>query len=81
VVAKGSSLRFYINGLLIWQGTDTSLTNGRVGVSMYRDGSSGNDFQVDWATLNPNPTARPVKSPTPPDPKLTVPGNINGTSR
>jgi hypothetical protein len=81
VVAKGSSLRFYINGLLIWQGTDTSLTNGRVGVSMYRDGSSGNDFQVDWATLNPNPTARPVKSPTPPDPRLTVPGNINGTSR
>jgi hypothetical protein len=81
VIAKGSALRFYINGVLVWQGTDTSLANGRVGISMYSDGSAGNDFQVDWATLNPNPTARPVKSPTRPDPSLTVPGNIDGTSR
>jgi inhibitor of cysteine peptidase len=81
VVAKGSALRFYINGVLVWQGTDTSLANGRVGVSMWNDGTAGNNVQVDWATLNPNPTAGPVGSPTRPTPRLTVPGTIDGTSR
>ncbi len=33
--ANGSALRFYINGELVWQGTDTALTNGRIGLVGY----------------------------------------------
>lgn len=52
VVARGTSLRFYINGVPIWSGTDSSLSSGRVGVGMYRDSSStGDELRVDWARL------------------------------
>lgn len=52
VTAKNSTLKFYINGMLVWTGTDTSLTNGQVGIGMYRDAAStGNNFYVDWAKL------------------------------
>ena len=33
--AIGTNLRFYINGTLVWSGTDTSLTSGRVGLLGY----------------------------------------------
>jgi len=53
VVATGSSLSFYINGTLVWSGSDSSLSTGRVGIGMYRyPSSSGDWFYVDWATLN-----------------------------
>ena len=52
VEARGTSLSFYINGTLLWSGTDSSLSSGRVGLAMYRDSSStGNEFRVDWAYL------------------------------
>ena len=51
VVANGSSLYFYINGTLVWSGSDTSLSSGRVGIEMYSDGTSGDQLWVDWATL------------------------------
>jgi hypothetical protein len=48
----GSSVEFYINGIRVAYGTDSSLTAGSVGVGMYRDASStGDGFWVDWATL------------------------------
>jgi hypothetical protein len=54
VVANGSSLYFYINGTLVWGGSDTSLTSGRVGIGMYRSSdSTGDRLWVDWATLSP----------------------------
>ena len=49
VVANGSSLKYYINGTLVWSGTDSSLTSGQAGIGMYRDTSSGNALYVDWA--------------------------------
>lgn len=52
VVASGTSLRLYINGTLVWTGTDSALTAGRVGLGMYKDTSSNNQFFVDWATLS-----------------------------
>jgi hypothetical protein len=53
VTANGSLLKFYINGTLVWSGTDTSFSSGKVGIGMYRDASStGNKLQVDWATLS-----------------------------
>jgi len=53
VKASGSTLKFYINGALIWSGSDRSLSTGTVGIGMQRDTtSSGNYFDVDWATLS-----------------------------
>lgn len=52
VVARGTSLSFYINGVALWSGTDSSLSSGHVGLGMYRDASStGDELRVDWARL------------------------------
>ncbi len=52
-VADGSNLRFYINGALVWSGTNSSYVSGRVGIAMYRTAdSSGDQFWADWATLD-----------------------------
>ncbi len=52
VVANGTNLSFYINGTLVWSGSDPDLTTGVVGVGMYRDGYSTNNWlDVDYATL------------------------------
>lgn len=57
VEAVGNHFRFYINGTLVWEGSRTGISTGRVGISMYTDSAStGEDFRVDWArlTLQPN---------------------------
>ena len=52
VTANGTSLYFYINGTLVWSGSDSSLSSGRVGLGMYRDATSTGDvFAADWARL------------------------------
>ena len=53
VVANGSNLTFYINGVLVWSGSDSSVSSGRVGFSMYSDGTSTDYFFADYATLTP----------------------------
>jgi hypothetical protein len=54
VIANGSSFYYYINGVLVWTGSDASFAAGRVGLGMFRDATStGNTFYVDWATLAP----------------------------
>jgi C1A family cysteine protease len=50
VVANGPSLKFYINDTLVWSGSDTTLTTGRVGFGFYRDAAAGT-LVVDWAKL------------------------------
>ncbi len=58
VVANGSAFKYYLNGYLVWSGTDTSLTSGQVGMSMYRDSAStGNYFYPTSARLSPVLTA------------------------
>jgi len=53
VVADGADLYFYVNGTLVWWGSDYSLTSGRVGIGMYRTSdSSGDQLFADWATLS-----------------------------
>ncbi|MEE4240167.1 MAG: C25 family cysteine peptidase [Desulfopila sp.] len=53
VVGNGSNLYFYINDSLVWSGTDSSLSSGRVGIGMYRgdDGVEDDVLYIDWATL------------------------------
>ena len=56
VVAHDGSLYFYINGTLVWSGSDSSLTSGRVGIGMYRSSdSTDDDFFVDESTLSTCP--------------------------
>ncbi len=50
VQAGGSTLKFRINGTLVWSGTDASHTTGQVGLWMYRD-VTAERFDADWATL------------------------------
>jgi Zn-dependent metalloprotease len=52
VIDFGDSLFFYINGQLVWSGSDATLTSGEVGFSMYSDSSPWNLAQVDWATID-----------------------------
>jgi photosystem II stability/assembly factor-like uncharacterized protein len=53
VVANGSAFAFYINGTLVWVGSDSSMSAGRVGLSMYRSSASTGDlFLADWASLS-----------------------------
>jgi len=53
VTASGNQLKFYINGHLVWQGSNSAYASGTVGIGMYRSGgSTGNEFLVDWATLS-----------------------------
>jgi hypothetical protein len=52
--ASGANLYYWINGTLVWSGTDTSLTSGKVGVTMFRNSTStDNGFWVDYVTLRP----------------------------
>jgi C1A family cysteine protease/predicted secreted protein len=57
VVADGPALDFYINGVHVWSGSDGSLSSGRVGFGMYKDGGSANRLWADWATLLPLDTS------------------------
>ena len=59
VTAKGSALKFYINGTLVWSGTDSSLTTGKVGIAFYRDTNETTTFLVDYANLVTTVTASP----------------------
>jgi Zn-dependent metalloprotease len=52
VVANGTNLSFYINTYLIWSGSDTSLSSGRVGVGSYNI-AGWNPTQIDWITVTP----------------------------
>ncbi len=51
VRANGPDLAFFINGIMVWSGTDSSLTSGRVGFGMYSDNTSGSRFYADYANL------------------------------
>lgn len=53
VTANGAQLKFYINGALVWSGSDSAYDSGRVGIGMYQSTTStGNKLWVDWAKLD-----------------------------
>jgi hypothetical protein len=86
VKAVGSSFYFYINGTLVWAGTDSSLSSGRVGMGMYReDSSTGNGFWADYAVLT-IPTSLSADNEQEMGglddyQDVIIPGNENGTFR
>ncbi len=54
VVALGSSFQFYINGTLVWTGTDSSIsTPGSLGVVFFRAADANTDGAwINWATFS-----------------------------
>ena len=56
VVSVGTSLKYYINNVLVWSGSDTSLRTGQVGLGFYRDATAAS-LSVDYAFLQTTPTA------------------------
>jgi hypothetical protein len=74
VVANGTSLKYYINGYLVWSGTDPTLATGQVGVGFYRDSTAGSLF-VDLARLTPSsPDENPLSDFEIVDPGEEIPG-------
>jgi len=72
VTAVGSRLNFWINGTLVWTGTDTSFTTGQLGLAFYRSSSTTNDqFFVDYARGSTSPTADALVNP------LVVQGTVH----
>jgi hypothetical protein len=67
VVAVGSALKFFINGKLVWSGTDASFSSGYVGLAMYR-ASAVERFYVDWARLDTLLTGATAPAPSEPFP-------------
>ncbi len=51
VVAQGTTIYFYINGNQVATVTSSTYTSGKVGLIMYSDGTAGDAYWVDWATL------------------------------
>jgi len=51
VVFNGTQMKFFINGTLVATIYDGSYAKGKLGISFYRDTSSGNIFYVDNAKL------------------------------
>lgn len=51
VFARGSSIYYTINGILVWSGTDIDLTSGLVGIGMYSTTDPADELLVDWAVL------------------------------
>jgi hypothetical protein len=72
VVAIDNDLNFYINGTLIWSGTDTSLSSGMVGISMFRedDGIEDDWLFINWATLSTNPSTLSISEKVNPEQQL-----------
>jgi hypothetical protein len=54
VIAKGKNMQFFINGTLVWSGSDSDLKAGRVGIQMYRYLLDGDKLTVDWANATTN---------------------------
>jgi len=50
VRALGSNLQYYINGHLVWNGTNTSISSGYVGLAKFNNPSTSYIY-FDWATL------------------------------
>jgi hypothetical protein len=82
VTASGSALKFYINDILVWSGTDTAYPSGRVGIGMYRNTTStGDKLYVDWAQLITSVVAPdPAAMEAIPEDQAEVPGGSHNVA-
>jgi M6 family metalloprotease-like protein len=59
VTATGSAFNYFINGTLVWSGTDTSLARGMVGAGFYRN-AVASSLYIDYAVLTGGTLAPPA---------------------
>ncbi len=52
VIAIGSNLQFYINDTLVWSGSDSSFSTGKVGAGFYHAASAWDNLFIDWSQLS-----------------------------
>jgi len=52
VTASGGNFHFYINGHLVWAGSDSNYASGRVGIGMFKYNTTSDKLWVDWAKLS-----------------------------
>lgn len=61
VVANDDSLSYFINGALVWSGTDGAHADGRAGIGMYKSSAGQADaLDVDYAVLDVSEATGPV---------------------
>ena len=53
VHAIDNQLKFFINGALVWAGTDAELRYGKTGVGFFRDDATISQFRVDYISTIP----------------------------
>ncbi len=53
VHAIGNTLRFIINGVVVWTGTDAYMKYGKAGIGFYRSTAGVNQLRVDYLTATP----------------------------
>ncbi|WP_326562236.1 pectate lyase family protein [Micromonospora sp. NBC_01796] len=71
---NGSSLRGYVNGTLLTEGTDSQYATGRIGVATFNASANFDNVVVSSGGSDPTPTpTNPTPTPTTPTP--TPPGN------
>jgi glucose/arabinose dehydrogenase len=61
----GNSIKVYKGSSLMGTATDSSFSNGRVGLGTYNNNASFDNLMVTGLTNSPTPTATPIVSPTP----------------
>ncbi len=86
VVASGNNLYYYINGTLVWSGTDTSFASGYAGMgvdSLEDVVTPGDQFWVDWAVLDSYTESMPVITDTvsPEQQALNDAANATGSNK
>ena len=84
VIAVGSSLKYYINNVLVYSGTDSTFRTGNVGFGLSRapaSASTGNQLLVDSAVLTTTPTADVNPNADSIPAGEVIPGDTTGTFR
>jgi hypothetical protein len=53
VVASGGTMKFYVNDVKVWEGSDSELTSGKVGIGMVKNASGWAPLNIAWAKFYP----------------------------
>lgn len=79
VVVGATTIKYYINGTLVYSGTNTLTRVGQVGFMMYKPstGTTGDAIYVDYATLSNTPSAAMLPEVVV-DSGVTYPGDATG---
>ena len=65
IVAQGSTISLYVNGVSVLTTTDTTFVTGAIGLRTYGTTMQVNSLSASTPTPNPTPTATPTPTPIP----------------